>query len=68
MSEMGLDLSTCINDSIGRSNSSGLDPTGLLLLWELKIREINSQILAFVGDILPIKAVMQGPLCVRDGF
>ena len=62
MSEMGLDLSTCFNQSIGLSNSSGLDPTGLLLLWELKIKEINSQILAFVGPILPPGLLLQGPL------
>ena len=68
MSEIGLDLSPCFNGSIGLSNASFPDPTGLLLLWELKMEANNSQILAFVGPNLPPGPVLQGPLHVRNGI
>ena len=68
MSDMAFVYHTSFHGSIGRSNSSCLDPTRPFLLSRRKVESKNSHILAFVGGILPIKAVKQGPLCVRYGF
>ena len=65
---MALDHHTSFHASIGLSNFSCLDPIGQFLLQRHKAKAKNSQILAFVGEILPIKPVEQGPLCVRDGI
>ena len=54
--------------SMGLSNSSYPSPTGMVLLRVGKVEAKNTQILAFVGAILPGKPTMQGPLYVRYGF
>ena len=68
MSDMALCYNTSFNGSIGRSDSSFLDLTGLILLRVDRIKAKNSPILAFVGDILPLKPTMQGPLPFKAGF
>ena len=68
MSDMALVYSTPFNGSIGLSNYSWLNPTLLILLRVGKVEAKNTQILAFVGNILPGKPTVQGPLYVRWGF
>ena len=68
MSDGALCQHKSFHGSMGLSNSSYPSPTGMVLLRVGKVEAKNTQILAFVGAILPGKPTMQGPVYVRYGF